>query len=390
MASLDFELEKAAFRDFYDQNAVLLEAAQKSFIALTNALVTHSGKVEVSKIEGRIKDREECIRKFSRKYQTVLEERDEPYEIRSHVTDLIGLRIVCLYEDAVEGVADILRSHFEVISITDKVSAVESTEGSFGYKGLHMDLRLNAARSVLPEYQQYAQFRFELQVRSIIQDSWSVLDHKIKYKKSIPNQLKRRINVLAALFELADREFRAIRDSTESELRGAPDETVAQTEPIAPSPGAKPAPGGELNAFTFLKIASHFFRDFDFEPKKVDGFVGYIREWAPDITRAQFNTLMRDNIGLVRLYKEHFEAQTTNKLNPFTVIRHCLYLGDRDKFSKALSRLARETFQAWLYDPKVGWIHRGDGVGRRIAARLVCRPWQGGEVLKRADWLFLT
>ena len=48
---------------------------------------------------------------------------------------------------------------------------------------------------------------FELQIRTIIQDSWSVLDHKIKYKKSIPGQLKRRINVLSALFELADREF---------------------------------------------------------------------------------------------------------------------------------------------------------------------------------------
>jgi len=350
MASIDFEFEKAAFRAFYEQNLLLLETAQKSFVALVNALVMNPGILAVSKIEGRVKDKEECIRKFARKYQPALEERNEPYEIRTHVTDLIGLRIVCLYEDEIDHVADILRSHFDVIEITDKVSAMEQTEGSFGYKGLHMDLRLNAARSALPEYAHYAPFRFELQVRTIIQDSWSVLDHKIKYKKSIPNSLKRRINVLAALFELADREFREIRDSTAAELETAPDETVAPLVEIGqPTSQSVSAPGRELNVFTFLKIASHFFGDSEFEPKKVDGFVHYIQEWAPGITRAQFNRFMKDNIGTVKRYKQFFEQQSsTNKLNPFTVIRHCLYLADRITFSKALSKLARESFEMWL------------------------------------------
>lgn len=356
MASLDFEIEKAAFRAFYEQNLLLLQRAQESFIALINALVMTPGTIAVSKIEGRVKDREECIRKFVRKYQPALEERNEPYEIRSHVTDLIGLRIVCLYEDEIDRVADILRSHFEVIEVTDKVSAMENTEGSFGYKGLHLDLRLNAARRALPEYAHYAPFQFELQVRTIIQDSWSVLDHKIKYKKSIPNPLKRRINVLAALFELADREFREIRDSTAAELQKAPDETVAPLVEIGPPTSeSTSAPGRELNAFTFLKIASHFFRDTEFEARKVDGFVQHIQEWAPGMTRAAFNRVMKDHIGEVKRYKHAFEAKdSTNRLSPFTVIRHCLYLADRATFSKALTKLARESFNGWLAENGAG------------------------------------
>jgi len=350
MASLDFQTEEAAFRAFYDQNSHLLETVKESFSALVNALVTNPGTIAVSKIEGRVKDKEECIRKFARKYQPALEERNEPYEIRSHVTDLIGLRIVCLYEDEIDQVAGILRSHFEVIEVTDKVSAMENTEGSFGYKGLHMDLRLSAQRRALPEYAHYGPFRFELQVRTIIQDSWSVLDHKIKYKKSIPNALKRRINVLAALFELADREFREIRDSTAAELQKAPDETVAPLVEIGlPTSESASAPGRELNAFTFLKIASHFFGGSEFEARKVDGFVQHIQEWAPGITRAQFNRYMKDNIGTVKRYKQAFEAkEPTNKLNPFTMIRHCLYLADKATFSKALTKLARESFEVWL------------------------------------------
>jgi GTP pyrophosphokinase len=350
MPSLDFELEKSAFRAFYDQNILLLEAAQKSFVALVNALVTHTGAVAISKIEGRVKDREECIRKFARKYQPSLEEGEISYEIRPHVTDLIGLRIVCLYEDEIEKAADILRSHFEIIEITDKVSSIESTEGSFGYKGLHMDLRLNAARSNLPEYAQYAQFRFELQVRTIIQDSWSVLDHKIKYKKSIPNQLKRRINVLAALFELADREFRQIRDSTEAELRKAPDDLVGPGDEVIPRTiGTEATAAAQLNAFTFLKIAAHFFKEFVFEPSKVDGFVQFINECSPGISRSSFNSLLKANIGLVKRYKQYFEAHSpTDKLNPFTVIRHCLYLGDKNVFARALNLVARTAFDKWL------------------------------------------
>lgn len=352
MASVDFENEKSEFRSFYEQNVSLLDDARSSFIALLTALVTHSGSIEVAKVDGRVKDKEECIRKFSRKYRPSLEEGNTPYEIRHYITDLIGLRIVCLYEDEIEKVAEVVRSHFDVIEITDKVAAMESTEGSFGYKGLHMDLKLNATRTELPEYAPYAPFRFELQVRTIIQDSWSVLDHKIKYKKSIPNQLKRRINVLSALFELADREFRQIRDSTEAELREAPDETAAQQPQIGSSQQAQELlVGSELNAFTFLKIATHFFKDFEFEPHKVDGFVQDINECSPSITRSHFNRLMRDTIAIVKRYKQFFEERSsTDKFNPYTVMRHCLYLGDKDVFSRALTNVARESFEAWLKD----------------------------------------
>ena len=350
MPSLDFEVEKADFRSFYEQNISLLEDATASFIALLTALVTHSRSIEVAKVDGRVKEKEECIRKFSRKYRPELEASDTPYEIKPHISDLIGLRIVCLYEDEIEKVALVIREHFEVIEITDKVAAVESTEGSFGYKGLHMDLALNATRRNLPEYAAYAPFRFELQVRTIIQDSWSVLDHKIKYKKSIPNQLKRRINVLSALFELADREFRQIRDSTEAELRRAPDETAIEQPEVGPQqPSVESGSGVDLNAFTFLKIASHFFRGFEFEPHKVDGFVHDINEWSPDITRSKFNFFMRENIALVKRYKQFFEERSaTDKFNPYTVMRHCLYLGNKVIFSRALTNVARESFEAWL------------------------------------------
>lgn len=352
MPSLDFDLEASHFRAFYAQQATALEAACAAITGLVAAAVAQAGGIDIAKVEGRVKDADECIRKFVRKYRPALEESNTPYDIQSYITDLIGVRVVCLYEDELEKVAQIVRARFAVIDVTDKVTAVESTEASFGYKGLHLDLHLGAPERSQPEHAAYAHWAFELQVRTIIQDSWSVLDHKIKYKKSIPQQLKRRINVLSALFELADREFRQIRDATAAELLQAPDETADPVpDAVADAQAASKAAGGssELDAFTFLKIATHFFKDFEFDPSKVDGFVDDIQAWSPRMTRARFNTLMRETIGVVKRYKLHFEEQNPQgSFNPYTVMRHCLYLSNRTAFRPALRNSARESFEAWL------------------------------------------
>ncbi|MDP2433863.1 MAG: (p)ppGpp synthetase [Pseudomonadota bacterium] len=354
MPSLDFEAEKAQFRDFHTSSHPLLEDAKDSFVALINALLIHAGSIAISKIEGRVKDREECIKKFNLKYRTNLESSSTPYTIRDHISDLIGLRVVCLYEDDIENIEKCLSEHFEVIEKTDKIAQIENTEGSFGYKGLHLDLRLNQTRKALPEYSKYSEFKFEVQTRTIIQDSWSVLDHKIKYKKSIPTRLKRRINTLAALFELADREFREIRDSTveEIEKEEISDEVLQQETDESQSQAEQEKFNFSiLNAFSFLKISNHFFSGFEFEPHKVDGFTQEIIGLKPGISRGKFNYYMRENISRVKRYQSWFEKSNQNdKLNPYTIIRHCIYLGDKEAFTSILTNVAKESFEHWLKD----------------------------------------
>lgn len=352
MASLDFEKEKTDFRDYYGANLKLMEDAKSSFISLLNALVARSAGIELSKIEGRIKDREECVRKFNRKYRTELEKSDTPYEIKDHISDLVGLRIVCLYEDDIERIYKIISQHFTVREVTNKIAAIESTESSFGYKGLHLDVKLGPPRDSAEEYRDYAEIPFEIQIRTIVQDSWSVLDHKIKYKKAIPNNLKRRINTLAALFELADREFKQIRESTDVEIKKAQSEDAEQTcaETISDAPPSRQPNGSfPLDAFGFLRVAKHFFPSFEFEAHKVDGFTAEIVKTSPEITRRIFNDCLRHHIARVKRYQVHFEKANPNDvLNPYTIIRHCLYLEDKGVFHDVLNNVARESFEQWL------------------------------------------
>ncbi|MBF4318624.1 (p)ppGpp synthetase, partial [Vibrio anguillarum] len=100
---------------FYSDNLQILDGAKTSFCALINALVSHTGDIAISKIEGRVKDKEECLNKFNLKYRKELEANEMQYEIKNHISDLIGLRVVCLYEDDIEKIKNVLDRHFSVI-----------------------------------------------------------------------------------------------------------------------------------------------------------------------------------------------------------------------------------------------------------------------------------
>ena len=349
MGSVDFELEKRIFRKFYDSNLPLIEEAKNTYIVAINTLIEESDVGEVTKIEGRVKNKDECIKKFQRKYQSKLEAEEQPYRIKDYISDLIGIRIVCLYEDQIPVVSEVLKGHFKIIDVTDKIAAVESTEDLFGYKGLHMDLVSSVEEDSLPKCRQ---FPFEVQIRSLIQDAWSVLDHKIKYKKSIPNNLKRRINVLSALFELADREFKEIRNATMELLQQATVDPISDSLPDSGDTvgGVSLSVSGKtVNAFNFLRVAGHFFKDFEFEDYKVDNFVQDILKQNGDFKRADLHKSLGENLKTVRDYRDQFLANNPeNTFSPYTSIRHCLYRYDRETFARILSKGARERFDQWL------------------------------------------
>lgn len=352
MASLDFEQEKRAFRKFYDNNRSHFEEAKNAYIRVIKAMLKDSGIEEVTKIEGRIKEREECVKKFQRKYQSKLEADEIPYEIKDYISDLLGIRIVCLYDDQVGAVFESLKEHFRIIDVTDKITALESTEDLFGYKGLHMDLAPKTEIASRFGSHTFAAYPFEVQIRSLIQDAWSVLDHKIKYKKSIPNDLKRRINVLSALFELADREFREIRNATQELLQqetATPVSDVANSGEGVNGEGLAAVSGKTINAFSFLRIVGHFFRDFEFADYKVDNFVQVILKMNPGFQKSDLHKSLIENLKTVKDYhQDYLEENPDNSFSPYTVIRHCLYLYDPQTFGRILSRGPRERFEAWL------------------------------------------
>lgn len=347
MASLDFAKEKEAFKEFYARNLTALRDAAESICTLITLLLADKAEFHTPQVLSRVKDRNECIAKFSRKYQSGCEKEKTPYEIKDYITDLIGLRIIYHYNTDVEAVRRVLEQNFDILEITDKSQAVEMEEGLFGYKGLHLDLELNKERKELPEYSRFCSFRFEVQLRSIIQDAWSVLDHKIKYKKNIPHKLKRRINRLAALFELADQEFLNIRDETQSLEDTAKAKTIDSQDLIQGLATSVLQQPTQLDAFSFLSLAQRKFPDYPFQGHKIDGFVAELLKINPNVTPVEIQEALSSSAKTLERYKRYQEESYSNHLNPYTTIRHALYLYN-PTYSSLLFDLQRKNFDSWM------------------------------------------
>lgn len=344
MSSLDFDQEKVSFREYYNARYPLFADAVTSYQNLLTLLLADLDAFSAPQVVGRVKEREECINKFARKYLKKCEAEGNPYEIKDYITDIIGLRLICLYESDVLLIRDVLSDNFQVVEETDKTQALETHDDTFGYKGLHLDLRLKGERLALPEYRKFKDYQFEVQIRTIVQDAWSVIDHKIKYKKNIPHNLRRRINRLAALFELADQEFLNIKNETASLEETA---SVLAIEAVHAAKASAPAPE-TLTPFSFLKVVSREFPTYHFDGFKIDGFVQDLIDVYPGITAAALQDALAQSRGDMERYREYQREKYLNRMNPYTIIRHALYLSDKGTYGSLLFELQRRNFDKWL------------------------------------------
>ena len=322
MPGIDLKINE--FKNYYDSNLEFYNSALALFIKLIEPLAN------IEYVSGRIKNYDECLSKFERKYLPGINTSDGDYKIFDYLSDFVGIRIICPYLKDINIVRKELKRYFREVSITDKTIQIESTDDKFGYKSLHLDLKLNGKYGKKTEYVRYAGIQFELQIRTIIQDAWSVLDHKIKYKKSIPQSLKRRINRLSALFEIADDEFLRINDEITSEekrinRRLKQGQTVEKNKP--------------LDVFRFLFVALRYFPEYNFIEFKVDGFVQEILNIKREFTESELNDALENYLISVNQIAEN----ENRKLNPYTQIRYCLYLFDCNLFSGILSDYQKNT-----------------------------------------------
>lgn len=299
-------------------------------IAALNFLIEIIGELPgVESVTGRIKKYEECLSKFKLKYLPKIDSENTSYEIIEYLSDFIGIRVICYYLEDVISIRKKLRKHFYEIDITNKTVQLEKTDDKFGYKSLHLDLMLKNTKSLSKKAKKFKSIKFELQIRTIIQDAWSVLDHKIKYKKSIPQSLKRRINRLSALFEIADDEFLNIKkeiDQAEKKIG----ERIKK--------GGKVEKNQYLDVFRFLFIALKYFPDYNFIEDKVDGFVQELLT-LKKLTESELNEALSNYLSAA----EQVAKNENRLLNPFTKIRYCLFLSDREVFVNILSDYQKET-----------------------------------------------
>ena len=131
-----------------------------------------------------------------------LELKGSKYASLKDITDIIGLRVITFYTDDVDKVASAVERMFTIdwANSIDKRKAHEID--SFGYLSLHYICSM-------PDFP----YRFEIQMRTILQHAWANMNHDTGYKSGVevPRRYFRNMSRLAGMLELIDDEFSKIR-----------------------------------------------------------------------------------------------------------------------------------------------------------------------------------
>ena len=132
--------------------------------------------VVINQISSRVKTAESIYTKLIRKglepdFDTA----------RAELKDLIGIRVVCPFEDEVYEVADRLKAQGDVQIIREK-DYIKNPKPS-GYRSLHLIVQV-------PIFLQNEKkmVNVEVQFRTIAMDFWASLDHKMRYKKELSDE----------------------------------------------------------------------------------------------------------------------------------------------------------------------------------------------------------
>ena len=222
--------------------------------------------IETSSITSRAKTLNSFLEKLQRKHY------DAPF---TQLTDLAGVRVVCLYRSDIAKVTDIIRSDFVVVEDVDKTSELRVDQ--FGYGARHFIVRLGKTSSGA-RYDDLKQLVCEIQVRTVVQDAWAIIQHHMVYKREsqVPSQLQRKLNSLAGLFETVDDQFERIREDREAyvvELRGSADTGSAFLE-------------NELNLDSFKEYLT-----WRFPKRAIEAFGGQARMVLDGLTTVGCKTL---------------------------------------------------------------------------------------------------
>ena len=179
--------------DEYRRDLPLFQEAASTIASQIRSTLAEAGIV-VAAVESRVKSYDSLAGK--------LELKGQKYASLADITDVLGLRVITFYIDDVDKVASAVERLYEVDweNSVDKRKLLEID--TFGYLSLHYICYLKGTG-----------YRFEVQMRTVLQHAWANMNHDTGYKSGVevPKEYLRNLNRLAGVLELADEQFSKIR-----------------------------------------------------------------------------------------------------------------------------------------------------------------------------------
>ncbi len=162
----------------------------------------------IETIKTRLKSPRSIIEKMNRIGVPVSAE-----NIEHNLNDVAGVRVICSFVDDIYKLADMLAVQDDVYVIKTK-DYIKNPKPS-GYRSLHLIVETPIFLSNEKRF-----MRVEVQLRTIAMDFWASLEHKLRYKKDIPEdtaqEIARQLHDCAESASQTDLEMLAIRRRIEA------------------------------------------------------------------------------------------------------------------------------------------------------------------------------
>lgn len=167
-------------------------AVRPTYEAFTNnisqllATLLRSKHIEYLAIEPRTKSIESFKGKIDRPAKK------GKYDELESVTDLSGIRIIAYYQKDVDAICKLIERNFMIDQDNSGDKNAILAPDRFGYLSIHFIISHNKEREQLPENAAFAGFKAEIQIRTVLQHAWAVLDRKLRYNNEadIPREVR--------------------------------------------------------------------------------------------------------------------------------------------------------------------------------------------------------
>lgn len=168
----------------------------------------HHERNPIESIRTRLKSPESIQEKLKR--------RNLPFTIESienQLTDIAGVRVICSFVDDIYMLADCLlqQDDMRLVERKDYIAKPKNN----GYRSLHLIIEV-------PIYLQNEKrlVKVEVQLRTIAMEFWANLEHKLRYKKELPEDkilhISAELSECAEMSAFLDRKMQAVRDTIEN------------------------------------------------------------------------------------------------------------------------------------------------------------------------------
>lgn len=158
----------------------------------------------IETIKTRLKSMESIVRKLARKGVSFSAE-----SMEENLDDIAGVRVICSFQEDIYTLARCLLEQDD-IELLETKDYIKNPKPS-GYRSLHLIVRV-------PIFLQNEKcfMKVEVQLRTIAMDFWASLEHKLRYKKEIPESekdyLQQELYECAQMINTLDQRMESVKD----------------------------------------------------------------------------------------------------------------------------------------------------------------------------------